>query len=235
MVHWLDNQQKSDLRLSIFQEGLAVYLSDGHFKTEAILPRAAALLDLGWYIPLRQLSNSFYLSQHEVGYAEAAALISYLMTTYGKNRFYNFYRNIQPAADGSQAAALDSALQAHFHISLDELDQNFTNFLRQQSFTETDRTDLRLTVAFYDTVRRYQQALDPSAYFLTAWLAKPSEMRERGIVADFLRHPQTTLNRQIETRLVSADASLRAGKYAETEAELQLINLSLDLYQHWAK
>lgn len=235
MVHWLDNQQKSALRPSIFQEGLAVYLSDGHFKTEAILPRAAALLDLGWYIPLRQLSDSFYLSQHEIGYAEAAALISYLMITYGKTGFYNFYRNIQPAADGSQAAALDSALQAHFQISLEQLDQNFTEFLRQQSFVKTDRTDLRLTVAFYDTVRRYQQALDPSAYFLTAWLAKPSEMRERGIVADFLRHPQTILNQQIERRLVSVDASLRAGRYAEAEAELQLINLSLDFYQHWAK
>jgi hypothetical protein len=235
MVHWLDNQPKSDLRPSVLQEGLAVYLSDGHFKVEPILPRAAALLDLGWYVPLRQLADTFYFSQHEVGYAEAAALISYLMTTYGKDEFYTFYRNIPSAPGGSQAAALDAALQAHFQLSLDELDQNFMAFLRQQSFSETDRTDLRLTVAFYDTVRRYQQALDPSAYFLHAWLPNPSEMRQRGIVADFLRHPQSSLNQQIETRLVSADASLRAGRYSEVEDELKLVNLSLDLYHYWVK
>ena len=233
MVHWLDSQVPSGLRPSILQEGLAVYLSGGHFKPEPIRPRAAALPGLGWYTPLGQLANNFYLSQHETSYTEAAALVDYLITTYGKNEFYTFYRKIQPAADGSQASALDAALQTHFQLSLDQLDQDFLDFLRRQPADETARTDLRLTVAYYDTVRRYQQLLDPSAYFLTAWLPNPAEMRQRGIVADFLRHPQALLNRQIETRLVAADANLQAGNYPKVEAELNLINRWLDWYTAW--
>jgi hypothetical protein len=235
MVHWLDSQQKSGLRLSILQEGLAVYLSGGHFKAEPRLPRAAALLKLGWYIPLQKLANNFYLSQHEISYAEAAALVDYLVTTYGKDQFNTFYRNIQPAADGTEATALDEALQKHFQLSLDQLDQDFKEYLQEQPYTENDLTDLRLTVAYYDTLRRYQQAWDPSAYFLTAWIPNPREMRERQIVADFLREPRLSPNRQIEAQLKQADASLYAGRYAEAEAQLQQINLALTLSEDWVK
>jgi hypothetical protein len=58
-------------------------------------------------------------------------------------------------------------------------------------------------------------------------------MRQRGIVADFLRHPQAFLNRQIEAGLIKADADLQAGKYPAAESELQLINRWLDWYATW--
>lgn len=235
MVHWLDGQQENDLRPAILQEGLAVYLSDGHFKKEPILPRAAALIDLGWYIPLNQLTDSFYLSQHEIGYVEAAALISYLVTTYGWDEFNTFYRDIHSVPGGSQVAALDSALKIHFETSLTELEKGFTAFLRQQTVDDTTRTDLRLTVAFYDTVRRYQRELDPSAYFLNAWLPNVPEMRQRGIVADLLRRPESAINQQIETLLVSGDASLRAGDYTAAEADIRTVNVMLDLLRYWKK
>jgi hypothetical protein len=229
LVHWLDGQLSGRLRPSMLQEGLAVYLSDGHFKVEPILPRAAALLDLGWYIPMRELANSFYLSQHEVGYIEAAALISYMVSTYGWDSFNNFYRDIQPVTPRSDAAALDAALQAHLAISLDQLEQNFISFLHKQTIEDSTRTDLRLTVAFYDAVRRYEYELDPSAYFLNAWLPDVAKMRQRNIVADFLRHPDSFLNRQIESLLVSGDANLRAANYSAAEANIRTVNILLDL------
>jgi hypothetical protein len=229
MVHWLDAQLDGRSRPSMLQEGLAVYLSDGHFKVEPILPRAAALLDLGWYIPLRELSGSFYLSQHEVGYIEAAALISYMVSTYGWDNFNTFYRDIQPARAGSEVTALDAALRSHLAISFDQLEQNFLSFLRKQTVEDSTRTDLRLTVAFYDAVRRYEYELDPSAYFLNAWLPDVTRMRQRNIVADFLRHPSSFLNRQIETLLVLADANLRAANYPAAETNIRTVNVLLDL------
>jgi hypothetical protein len=235
MVHWLDGQQDNNLRPAILQEGLAVYLSDGHFKKEPILPRAAALLDLGWYIQLNQLADSFYLSQHEIGYVEAAALVSYLVSTYGWEEFNTFYRDIHSARGGSQAQALDSALQSRFEISLAQLENAFTAFLRQQKVDNVTRTDLRLTVAFYDTVRRYQRELDPSAYFLNAWLPNVPEMRLRGIVADLLRRPKSVIDRQIENRLIAADSSLRARNYTAAEADIRAVNVMLDLYHYWGK
>jgi len=157
MVHWLDSRQGGDLRLSILVEGLAVYLSNGHFKEEPILPRAAALLELDWIIPLRDLTDAFYTSQHEIGYLQAAALVAYLVETYGWERFDDFYRDIHAAPDGKQSSAMENGLRGHFGLNLDALEMAFLDFLRAQTVDDSHRADLRLTVAFYDTLRHYQQ------------------------------------------------------------------------------
>ena len=44
MVHTLDGQLGGDFRPTLFVEGLAVYLTGGHYKFEPLMPRAAALL-----------------------------------------------------------------------------------------------------------------------------------------------------------------------------------------------
>jgi hypothetical protein len=229
MVHWFDSHWGGDMKPSMLAEGLAVYISGGHFKVEPILPRGAALIEFGWYVPLRRLADSFYLSQHEIGYAEAAALINYLVNTHGWEAFTAFYRDIHPVPSGSQADAVDAALKVHFNTSLEQLDKDFSDFLRQQSIDEATRSDLHLTVAFYDAVRRYQQQMDPSAYFLNAWLPDVPDMRKRGIVADYLRHPDSEINRQIEGMLVDGDARLRSGNYSAVETDIRGVNLLLDL------
>jgi hypothetical protein len=223
MVHWLDAQRGGDLRPSILVEGLAVYLSNGHFKEEPILPRAATLLELDWYIPLRELTDAFYTSQHEIGYLQAAALVAYLVETYGWERFDAFYRDIHPAPQATQSAALEAALDVHFGLDLDSLEAAFLDFLRAQPIDDSHRADLRLTVAFYDTLRHYQQRYDPSAYFLTAWLPDIPTMRQRGIVADLLRRPREPVNAQIEWLLIAADQDLRAGHYAQAESRLRAV------------
>jgi hypothetical protein len=76
-------------------------------------------------------------------------------------------------------------------------------------------------------VRRYQQMLDPSAYFLTAWLPGGEQMRQRGIVADYLRRPSTPENIAIEELLVRVDKELRAGNYTEAEKALLKVNEKL--------
>jgi hypothetical protein len=235
MIHWLDGQLGGELRPSILQEGLAVYLSGGHFKEEPIIPRAAALLDLGWYLPLRQLADSFYTSQHEIGYLEAAALINYLVDTYGWDRFNSFYRDIHPAPENTPSSGLDAALRAHFDMTLDTLETNFIAFLRAQPVEASNRSDLRLSVAFYDTVRHYQQMLDPSAYFLSAWLPDVSSMRQHGIVADVLRHPQGISNLRVEELLIAADADLRAGRYEMAEFNIRAASALLDFLGNTSK
>jgi hypothetical protein len=229
MVHWVDAKMGGDWRPTILVEGLAVFMSDGHFKVEPILPRAAALLDLGWYIPLRDLTNTFYFAQHEISYVEGAALVGYLIQTYDWERFNAFYRDIHPSKSGQQADALDAALQAHFHQTLAQVEKNFLAFLRQQSVDEAIRTDLRLSVSLYDLVRRYQRSFDPSAYFMNAWLVDVPTMRERGIVADYLRHPHAAFNQRLESLLVSADAHLRVAEYSATETDLRAVSLLLDV------
>jgi hypothetical protein len=63
---------------------------------------------------------------------------------------------------------------------------------------------------------------------MTAWLPNSKEMRERGIVADYLRHPSSTENLALETMLVAADSHLRLADYERTEELLQAVNAVLD-------
>lgn len=230
MIHVLDGRLGGELRPSILVEGLAVYLSGGHFKKEALFPRAAALLELSptSYLPLEQLADTFYMSQHEIGYLEGAALVTYLVDGYGWEAFEAFYRDIHPHPSGKQSRAMDAALQAHFDLTFTQLEQRFKAELYRQPHDPAAYKDLRLSVAFYESVRRYQQILDPSAYFLTAWLPDGSEMRERGIVADYLRRPEAYENIAVEELLVQADLDLRSKNYPQVEEALMRIARRLD-------
>jgi len=230
-VHYYDSTVGGDYRPSIFVEGLAVYLTGGHFKLEPLGPRAAALLDLGLYIPLTKVADDFYNQQHDIGYLEAATLVKYLVETYGWGAFNEFYRSI-PAPKGQQDAdVIDSGLRQHFNISFADLETAYLKYLRALPFTDNERTDLRLTVKFFDTIRRYQKTLDPSAYFLTAWLPDGSVMRQRGIVADFLRRPNGLDNRLVESLLVSSQHELFSGDYTDAERTLEWANRLLLLFE----
>lgn len=226
MIHWLDARLGGRFRPTLLVEGLAVYLSGGHFKAEALAARAATLPGLGLYLPLKPLADRFYPSQHEVGYLEAGALVEYMVGRWGWEAFARFYRNIPERP--SQAEAIDAALRQHFGLTFSELESDFLEYLSQQHPTPAQRDDVRLTVRFYDTVRRYQQMLDPSAYYLTTWLPDSETMRQRGIVADYLRHPTAPENLALENLLVSADSYLRQGGYAEAEVLIQAVNHALD-------
>jgi hypothetical protein len=228
MIHILDGRLGGELRPSLLVEGLAVYQTGGHFKIESLLPRAAALLDLGLYLPLAPLADDFYKSQHETGYLEGGALIQYMVNRFGWKAFSDFYRDIHPHSSGKQSRAIDAALQEHFDLSLAQLERQFTSYLSRLHVNPDLYDDVRLTIAYYDSVRRYQQVLDPSAYFLTAWLPSGEELRERGIVADYLRHPIDPENITIETMLVIADQNLRSGNYPEVERLLASADAALD-------
>jgi hypothetical protein len=239
MVHILDSRMGGELRPTILVEGLAVYLSGGHFKPEPILPRAAALLflpdqesgsELGWYEELIPLTDDFYPAQHEIGYLQAAALVKFMIDTWGWDSYNNFYRDIQPHPSGSHAQAIEVALLKHFEISFVELEQMFLEELRRQEVTAEDIQDVRLTVEYYDSVRRYQQELDSSAYFMTAWLVDRRVMQERGIVADYVRRPIAPENILLEEMLVEAHRHLLNGDYAAANLALEHVNAELDAF-----
>ena len=111
LVHIFDAQLGGELRPTMLVEGLAVYLSGGHFKPEPLLERAAALLPaqpgcqvcgLGWYIPLPELADDFYNAQHEIGYLQAGALVEILVERFA-GILHGIYRDIHNDPGGSQA------------------------------------------------------------------------------------------------------------------------------------
>jgi hypothetical protein len=234
MIHAIDGQLGGDFRPTLFVEGLAVYMTGGHYKPEPLMPRAAALLPpyLNWYIPLKPLADDFYASQHEIGYLEGAALIEYMVNTYGEQAFNSFYRDIHNKSGESQSDSIDAALQKHFSVTFSQLEQNFLDALKSESDTASWVEDVRMTVTYYDMMRRYQQLLDPSAYFRTAWLMDNQTMRDRGIVADYLRHPHTPYNLSLETLFLTAHQEWFTQDYTSASSILAEINLVLDGIDH---
>ncbi len=228
-VHYYDQAIGGTYLPSILQEGLAVYLAGGHFKPEALAPRAAGLLQLGWYLPLGTITDDFYKQQHDISYLEAGTLVEYLVETYGWGAFNEFYRTIPVPENTAISAVLNTAIQDSFGISFDTLESAYLAFLKSQSVSEEVVTDLKLTVSFFDSIRRYQLALDPSAYFLTAWLPDASVMRERAIVADLLRHPSIWENHLFESLLTRSQRELFAGDYKNAAVNLRWTEWMLDI------
>ncbi len=263
IAHVVDERLGGEMRPSMLVEGLAVYLSGGHFKGEPLLSRAAALLppksgctprdniptsvtsaqnvcSLDLYLPLARLADDFYNAQHEAGYLQAAALVEYMLDTWGWEAYMSFYRDIhnQPPtpddlqeAGGPQVLAMQAALEQHFGLTFEELEKGFLHALRQEPLLLQHIDDVRLSVLYFDTLRRYQQLMDPSAHFQTAWLPDSTQMRLRGIVADYLRQPAAAENLALEIMLAAANQAYLQADYARAESSLQVIQSVLDEIQ----
>jgi hypothetical protein len=228
MIHVIDLSLGGVFRPRILMEGLAVYQSGGHYKIEALLPRAAALVKLGRYIPLEELPDDFYFHQHEIGYLEAGAFVEYMIDLWGYEAFDAFYRDIHEIEGGTEKDAIDAALQNHFGISFAELAQQFLTALESYPNDIDLQEDVDLTVDLFDTIRRYQQFLDPSAYFMTAWLVTFPDLESQDIAADYLRHPSQPKNLTIETLLISAQDALMESDFKTTRVILEAVNTCLD-------
>jgi hypothetical protein len=57
-------------------------------------------------------------------------------------------------------------------------------------------------------------------------------MRDRGIVADYLRHPHTPVNLAVETLLITAHQQMTAQDYTSASQTLDMINSVLDAIEH---
>jgi hypothetical protein len=226
-THILDRLIADGERPVMLVEGFATYITGGHFKIEPLPERAAALLQIGGYIPLRDLADNFYPSQHETGYLEAAAFIDYLVQRDGYPTFVEVYGGMRRRPGERDADMIDRELHAVYGLGLDELEAEWLAHLRTLD-AGAQRRDLANTIAFYETARRYQRALDPSAYFRDAWMPDIRRAASRGLVADYLRHPRAPENVALETMLVAADAALRAGDYDRVETLLASVNAVLD-------
>lgn len=226
-THVLDHNIAGGERPALFVEGFAVYVTGGHFKLESLPERAAALLKAGRYAPLRNLADDFYRSQHETGYLEGGAFIDYLIGRSGYDKFISLYDGMKREPGESDAALIDREMRAVYGIGLDAMEHDWQAHLRTLAVGDEER-DVVNTIAFYDTVRRYQRVLDPSAYFLNAWMPDLQQAFSRGRVADYARHPRAPENIALETMLVSAHDALLAREFDRVGTLLASINAVLD-------
>lgn len=221
-AHILD-QQFAPRRLSFLAEGLAVWVSGGHYKVEDLTKRSAALVALDQYTPLPTLINDFYPVQHEIGYLEAAGFITYLIDRGGWNRFKEFYSDVSAEDGPTLADAVDVNLQHYYGASLAQMEAEWLAMLQSVPPDPMAVEDLRTTIRYYDVARRYQETYDPTAHYLSAWLPHPTQVREFGNAADLTRRPEEEINITLEVMLTAADAALRQADYAKANVILDSV------------
>ena len=226
-THILDHQFAPQ-RITFLAEGLAVWISGGHYKAEDLNERSAALVATGRYVPLTQLIDDFYPVQHEIGYLEAGGFVTYLVERGGWSRFKEFYSDISASDAPTVAAALDLNLQAYYGVTLAQMESEWLASLQSRTVNLAAVEDLQTTIRYYDIARRYQELYDPTAHYLSAWLPHPTQVRELGNPADLTRRPEEEINITLEVMLVAADTAARAGDYSRANVILDSIENILD-------
>jgi len=229
LTHRLDDAIGCGGAPSLLREGLAVYLAGGHYRPEPLREKAAALLMTTTYVPLPTLVEDFHTHQHEVGYLEAGAMVSYLVESYG---WPSLERMCRAASDviGDDGARWEAALAA---LDLRDagsgpdpvgtFEQAWQTWLRAPGVRPQDQTLVELELQLMDLMRTYQSAYDPVAHFLGGVLFSPAEGERMGIVADFVRRPRTAEAIAVELVLAMAQEAVE-----HRDAELlELLNAEL--------
>ncbi len=224
--HILDRKINAK-RPTLLTEGLAVYVAGGHFKKEPLVTRIAAVLDDGDFIPFDEtFVNNFYDAQHEISYLQAGALVQYLIERNGEETFFRFLRTLPE--EGTHYERIRDGLRIQYQLSFEELETEWRAWLEDQPKNELWADDIRNTVNFYDTVRRYQSFYDQDAYFLSAWLPSIRQTISDNNVAEFTRHPATPENVTLELMLVEAENALQRGEQDKSTDMINRVNQILD-------
>lgn len=203
----------------LLSEGMAVYIAGGHIQPEPLSDRAAALLELGAYVPLATLADDFHGQQHEAAHLEAGALVDYLAETYTWSQFVTLY---SLRLDESGQDWLDRGFKLVYGIGLAQVEDSFIRWLSQQP-AEAQLDDVRLTLAAFDTARLYQMLYAPYQQRLPDLNAA----LERGITADFVRESTAPENIALETMLLAVRQSIRDGRYIAGEELIAALTLTI--------
>lgn len=189
-------------------EGLAVYIAGGHYKPEPLGQRGAALYDLGHYAPVGQ-----FFQQHELDYLYPAAMLTYIVETYGIDTLWKFLGpEVEVAED--EFIPLETAIESAMGISLRKFDEDFRAWLEAQDPGE-QLDDLRLTIRLQDLRRQYQDAYAPPPFFFLDSAADAVARPEYLLVV--IREARASENIAIELLIANGQKAIVEGDYAKAE------------------
>ena len=205
-----------------------MWAAGGHYQQQDLGQWMAALIELGQYIPISEVINNFFATQHEISYLEGASLIDYLVNAYGWQTVRRFSGEATADDGATLADAVDLNMRAFFGRTLEQVEADWMAYLRQLPRDRLARENLRTTVRYYDVMRRYQIVYDPTAYYLYAWLPAPELAEQMQATADFTRHPESDVNIALEAMLQAANQSLLQGNFDQSNALLDSVDRVID-------
>jgi hypothetical protein len=194
--------------VNINGEGLAVYVAGGHYKPEPLAERGAALFDLGRYVPVTQ-----FIPQHELSYLHPAAMLTYIVETYGEDKLREFLAT-DDNPDDDQPGSLDAALQTTFGVTLGEFDESFQTWLESKEPGE-QLDDLRLTIELQDLRREYQDTYSPPPDFIL--MPAEDAVARPEYLPTVIREARAPANIAVELIIAHAQKAIVDGDYSRAE------------------
>lgn len=188
-----------------YGEGLSVFLASGHYKPESIPERAAASLALGYDTPER----GGPMGQHEIQYLHQAALVDYIVETYGWDTLQEFINLILPLGSANREQQDTAYIQA-FGITQEQLNQQFYSWLQTKQPGD-QVTDLELTVQLQELRREYQEKYTPDPEILLSLNEETAKKPEFVHIA--IREAHNPANIATELLIKNAQNAILDGKY----------------------
>lgn len=230
LAHRLDRALGCDSALTLLREGLAVYLSGGHYNPAPETYYLSTLRAAGLYIPLGELVQNFYMHQHEIGYLESASLVAFVESTDGREGVRTLCTASGVKQEGeTELARLQRGLSALGYADVAEFEQAWWAWAERTPAVTEAAEALRTLTFLVDTMRAYQQAYDPVAYYLTGMLPDPAWAENHALpVADFARAPQQAEAVALELLLAQAIRAYESGHWQRAEALASTVQAVLE-------
>jgi len=188
----------------VLVEGLAVWVSGGHYRQEPLDAWAAVVAASDGYLPLAELRKGpFYDYQHETSYLEGASFVKFLVENYGLEKLKELYG----LATGKDVH--DQALVSRLYgQSYDELEAEWLDYLAGLEPTPGEVKSWQLKVRSFELMRRYETDLDPDARILPSFPPPEWTSDTYKILTTRAGEP---LNVVLETALIAAQEQLYGG------------------------
>ncbi len=205
----------------VLVEGLAVWVSDGHYRQEPLDAWAAVVAASEDYLPLADLrAGPFYDYQHETSYLEGASFVKFLVEGYGLDRLKELYGRATGEDARDQALALGL-----YGKSYDDLEVAWLDYLGGLEPTSQQAEAWQLKVRSFELMRRYQTELDPDARILPS--VAPTEWTSDTFKI-FTTRASEPENVVLETALIAAEERLHGGDLEGARLLLDDIEIALD-------
>lgn len=204
---------------AVLNEGLAVFTGGGHYFTQPLPERAAALYRLGLVRPLLEMGRPDPSRIHEANYLESAGFVAYLVECYGWENFLRFYTTVLDEKIDNQKweTWLAGSLRENFDISVAQLERDYFNWLK--TIDPGEQVDnLRLTLQLQEARREYQFRHAPFLEYYA--LGDLADIDQLSLLTREDSSPEAVA---IEALIHSAQHAVYEGEYQDAEEMLAAI------------
>ena len=203
-----------------YNEGLCVYLADGHYHPHPLPKRAAAMQELGYFDPEEGAYHGPN-KHHEVIYLHQAAIVTYIIETYGWEGLQTFIEADNEDGGDFSEAGRNELFEQTLGVSQETFQSNFVDWIESQEPGEQVE-DLELTIELQNLRRKYQDRYTPWPWVLLGF-AEESFARPEYLRAN-IREPRTPAHIATELLIAHAQEALVADRYTEARTLIQVID-----------